>query len=34
MILVLGIGGLLKLPETGHQLYVRPRDVMFLLANQ
>jgi hypothetical protein len=27
MILVLGICGLLKLPETGYQLYVRPGDV-------
>jgi hypothetical protein len=29
MILVLGTGGLLKLPETGYQLYVRPGDVVF-----
>lgn len=34
MILVLRTGGLLKLPETGYQLYVRPRDVVFFLANQ
>lgn len=34
MILVLGTGGLLKLPETGYQLYVRPRDVVFFLGNQ
>ena len=34
MILVLGTGGLLKLPETGYQLYVRPGDVVFFLANQ
>jgi hypothetical protein len=26
MVLVLGIGGLLKLPETGFQLHVRPGD--------
>ncbi|KAF1937081.1 hypothetical protein EJ02DRAFT_426952 [Clathrospora elynae] len=26
MILVLGTGGLLKLPETGYRLYVRPGD--------
>jgi hypothetical protein len=31
MILVLGTGGLLKLPETGYQLYVRPGDVFFFL---
>ncbi|KAF1937278.1 hypothetical protein EJ02DRAFT_437972 [Clathrospora elynae] len=41
MILVLGIGGLLKLPETGYQFCVRPGDelikklnVVFFLANQ
>mgnify|MGYP006877413858 CR=1 FL=1 len=34
MILVLGIGGMLKLPKTGYQLYVRPGDVVFFLANQ
>jgi hypothetical protein len=34
MILVLGTGGQLKLPETGYQLYVRTRDVVFFLANQ
>jgi hypothetical protein len=34
MILVLGTGGLLKLPETGYQFYVRPGDVVFFLANQ
>jgi hypothetical protein len=34
MILVLSTGGLLKLPETGYQLYVRPGDVVFFLANQ
>jgi hypothetical protein len=28
MILVLGIGDLLKLPETGYQLSVRPGDVI------
>jgi hypothetical protein len=34
MILVLGIGGLLKLSETGYQFYVRPGDVVYFLANQ
>jgi hypothetical protein len=34
MILVLGTGSLLKLPETGYQPYVRPGDVVFFLANQ
>jgi hypothetical protein len=34
MILVLGTGGLLKLPETGYQIYVRSGDVVFFLANQ
>jgi hypothetical protein len=34
MMLVLGIGGLLKLPHTGHQLYVRPIDVVFFFACQ
>jgi hypothetical protein len=34
MILVLGTSGLLKLPETGYPLYVRPGDVVFFLANQ
>lgn len=34
MILVLGKGGHLKLPETGFQLYVKPGDVVFFLANQ
>jgi hypothetical protein len=34
MILVLGTGGLLKLPETGYQIYVRPGDVVFFLGNQ
>jgi hypothetical protein len=34
MILVLGTGGMLKLPELGYQLYVRPGDVVFFLANQ
>jgi hypothetical protein len=34
MILVLDIGGLLKLPETGFQLHVRPGDVVFFLVNQ
>jgi hypothetical protein len=44
MVLVLGTGGLLKLPETGYQLYRRlgdelikkvtnPQDVVFFLAN-
>ena len=28
MILVLGIGGLLRLPYTVYQLYVRPGDVL------
>jgi hypothetical protein len=32
MILVPGIGGLLKLPDTGHQLYVRPGDAVSFLA--
>jgi hypothetical protein len=32
MIVVLGIGGLLKIPETGFQLHVRPGDVVFFLA--
>jgi hypothetical protein len=31
---VLGTGGLLKLPETGYQIYARPGDVVFFLANQ
>jgi hypothetical protein len=34
MILVLGTGGLLKLPKTGYQLYMRPEDAVFFLANQ
>jgi hypothetical protein len=34
MILVLGTGGLLKLPETGYQIYARPGDVVFFFANQ
>ncbi|KAF2024095.1 hypothetical protein EK21DRAFT_118108 [Setomelanomma holmii] len=34
MILVLGEGGNLKLPETGLQVYVTPGDVVFFLANQ
>jgi hypothetical protein len=34
MILVLGVGGYLKLPETGLQVQVRPGDVVFFLANQ
>ena len=34
MILVLGIGGLLRLPETGYQLYVRPGDVIFLWTDK
>ena len=33
MTLVLGIGGLLKLLQTGYQLYVRPGDLVFFLAN-
>jgi hypothetical protein len=34
MILVLGTGGMLKLPELGYELYVCPGDVVFFLANQ
>ncbi|KAF2007401.1 hypothetical protein P154DRAFT_420194 [Amniculicola lignicola CBS 123094] len=34
MILVLGTGGLLKLPETGYQLHLRLGDVVFFLASQ
>ncbi|KAF2702449.1 hypothetical protein K504DRAFT_467108, partial [Pleomassaria siparia CBS 279.74] len=34
MILVLGTGGLLKLPEVGYEMYVNPGDVVFFLANQ
>jgi hypothetical protein len=34
MILVLGMGGLLKLPETAYYLYVRPGVVVFFLADQ
>ena len=34
MILVLGAGGHLKLPETGYELHVRQGDVVFFLANQ
>jgi hypothetical protein len=33
MILVLGISGLLKLPKTGYQLYVRLGHFVFFLAN-
>jgi hypothetical protein len=34
MILVLGEGGYLKLPETGLQVQVVPGDVVFFTANQ
>jgi hypothetical protein len=34
MILVPGNGRLLKLPETGYQLFVCPGDIVFFLANQ
>ncbi|KAF1993892.1 hypothetical protein P154DRAFT_448980 [Amniculicola lignicola CBS 123094] len=34
MILVLSIGGLLKLPKTSYQLYVRLGDIVFFLTNQ
>ncbi|KAF2702604.1 hypothetical protein K504DRAFT_394195 [Pleomassaria siparia CBS 279.74] len=34
IILILGTGSLLKLPELGYQVYVNPGDVVFFLANQ
>ncbi|KAF2702448.1 hypothetical protein K504DRAFT_267628 [Pleomassaria siparia CBS 279.74] len=33
IILVLGTGGLLKLPEVSYEMYVNPGDVVFFLAN-